>query len=460
MNRVKRTSVDNKTWYLDCIQKFQKDFNGDTGTFIHSLRKEAAAYLADVGLPTNKDESWRHSRPNLITQTPFSPTTRSESLSTADIQPHEFTETAGQLVFSNGRYIPELSNIEDIESKIKVRNLATSFTSGITDFATEQIGRHAGNDTSGFSALNTAFVEDGAAILIPKNVAIEQPIHLMYVSTSESDNSTISFPRTLVIAEEGSKAAIIESFVGSASSVNTAISNKDAPTYLTNAVCELILRPESEIEHITLQNESPTSGHVGLLHVTATRDCRFTSTSVALGGRYIRRDVVTALEGTGVESTLNGLYLGTESEHIDNFTTVEHAQPDCSSQELYKGVLGGASSAVFRGKIHVHQIAQNTEAFQSNQNLLFSANSDITSLPQLEIYADDVRCSHGSTTGQVDEDAIFYLQARAIPRAQAIRMLTRAFCGEIVDRIGSEPVRQRLHTLTDSKLEHLISERA
>ena len=449
MSRAKRQPQDRREWYLDCFREFEQRLNGGAQTPLHALRREAAAHLAEHGLPTSRDESWRHSNPQAVTRVPFSPSAAAGTVRPADIEPHALEEAAALLVFADGRFVPGLSHTDRLPAGVQAVSIAESMRAGGADFAAE-IARHAGNGASGFAALNTAFVEDGAALRIPARTRIEGPVQILHVSTGAGDRPVASFPRTLVVAEEGSSAAVVESFVGSGAGSGSA-------SRLTNAVCEILLERGSSVEHCTLQQEGDQASHVGLLHVTESRDSRFTSTSASLSGRFLRRDVVTVLNGEGVESTLNGLYLGAGSEHIDNFTTVEHARPDCVSHELYKGVLGDSSTGVFRGRIHVHRSAQNTDAYQSNQNLLLSDDADVTSQPQLEIYADDVRCSHGSTAGELDEDALFYLQTRAIPRAEAVSVLARAFCGEVVDRVGPDQLRAHLRALADAKVERLIT---
>ena len=450
MSRAKREQDDRREWYLDCFREFEQRLNGGANTPLHALRREAADHFAEHGLPTSRDESWRHSNPQVVTRVSFSPSPATGTVGGADIEPHALEGAAALLVFADGRFVPGLSHTDRLPPGVQAVSIAAALRNGGADFPVSRIARHAGDGASGFAALNTAFVEDGAALRIPARTEVEGPVQVLYVSTGAGDGPVASFPRTLVVAGEESRAAVVESFVGGA-----AVSG--GASRLTNAVCEILLERGSSLEHCTLQQEGDEASHVGLLHVTESGDSRFTSTSAALSGRFLRRDVVTVLAGERVESTLNGLYLGAGSEHVDNFTTVKHARPDCSSHELYKGVLGGASTGVFRGRIHVHRSAQNTDAYQSNQNLLLSDDAEVTSQPQLEIYADDVRCSHGSTAGELDEDALFYLQSRAIPRAEAVRVLARAFCGEVVDRVRPAQLRAHLRALADAKVERLLS---
>jgi Fe-S cluster assembly protein SufD len=302
------------------------------------------------------------------------------------------------------------------------------------------LGRHASCDQEPFTALNTAFMQDGAFIYLPRNAIVEGPIHLLFFSTGREE-PTVAHPRVLVVAEPGSQAQIIESYAGLAEAL-----------YFTNAVTEIAAGEGAVIDHYKIQRESRQAFHVSDLRVREARDVRFRSTCFTLGGRLVRNHAHTALHGEGIDSTLNGLYLTDGRQHVDNHTLIEHLQPRCASHEYYKGILGGGSTGVFRGQILVHQAAQKTDAYQANRNLLLSDEADIDTKPQLEIHADDVKCSHGSTVGQLDQDAIFYLRSRGIDAEEATRILTRAFAGEIVARVRIEAVREQLDRLVSDRL--------
>ena len=452
MSGTNRRPLDPLKWYLERFDEFEErqDSKRPRSIYLTCLNKGGADRFEKVGLPTSKDENWRHSNPQMLTRVPFVPSPEAGKVGPADIEPHLIEDAAARLVFADGRFVPGLSHTDRLPLGVQAYNIAAVMRDFSLMFEMDQISRHADLRASGFAALNTTFLEDGAGLSIPPRTEVEGPVQILYVSTGEGDGPVATFPRTLVVAGHGTRVSVVEAFVGGGSV-------SEGNPRLTNAVCEILLKGHSEVEHCTLQQEGEQTSHVGLLQVTAKENSRFTSTSAALSGGFIRRDVVTSLDGEGVESTLNGVYFGAGNEHVDNFTTVRHEQPNCSSHELYKGVLGGASTGVFRGRIHVHRSAQNTDAYQSNQNLLLSDDADVTSQPQLEIYADDVRCSHGSTAGELDEDALFYLRTRAIPRAEAVRVLARAFCGEVVDRVGPAQLREHLRALADAKVERLIS---
>ena len=264
---------------------------------------------------------------------------------------------------------------------------------------------------------------------------------MLFVSTGQRAN-VVSHPRVLVIAGPNTQAAVVESYVGLGSE-----------PYLTNSVSEFFVGPNAVLDHYRVQRESAAAFHIAATHVREERAAQFRSTAITLGGRLTRHHVHTALVGEGVDSTLNGLYIEDGAQHVDNHTLIEHVEPHCQSHEFYKGILGGRATGVFRGKIHVHQAAQKTDAYQANQNLLLSATAQINTKPQLEIYADDVKCSHGATIGQLDADALFYLRSRGVGHREAIRVLTRAFAGEVLDRVRIPALKDALTELVDRRLD-------
>jgi Fe-S cluster assembly protein SufD len=283
-----------------------------------------------------------------------------------------------------------------------------------------------------FVALNTAFAAEGAFISIPKDRALDEPIYLVFCSFG-SGNPVMSHPRNLIIFEAGSQARIVEAYIGLG----------DQPT-LTNVVTEVVGGAGSVIDYYRLQNESSSGYLIAALEADISRDCSFTAHSVTLNGALIRNDIHVVLDGEGAECVLNGLYLLDGKQHVDNHTEIEHAKPRATSRELYKGILSGAAHAVFNGKILVLKDAQKTDARQTNKNLLLSENAVVNTKPQLEIHADDVKCSHGSTIGQLDKDALFYLRSRGLDRAEAQSLLSYAFASDLVGRIRIAPLRARL----------------
>ncbi len=286
-----------------------------------------------------------------------------------------------------------------------------------------------------------AFLQDGAFVYVSRNAALEQPLHVVHVATPAAD-PIVSQPRTLIVLDEGASAVVVESFVAAGDGV-----------YLTNAVTEAAVGANAQLDYVKLQRESEQAFHIASLHVRQERASRFRSHSISLGAELSRNDIFAVLAAEGAECLLNGLFLTGGRQHVDNQTTIDHAKPHGTSRELYKGILGGRSRGVFNGKIIVRPDAQKTDARQSNRNLLLSDRAEIDTKPNLEIHADDVRCTHGSTIGHLDEDALFYLQSRGIPERASRRLLTRAFAAEIVDTLPTAPVREGVHELVDARLE-------
>jgi len=307
------------------------------------------------------------------------------------------------------------------------------------------LGRHAQFTTQAFVALNTAALEDGAFVHIKRGTVVDEPIHLLFVSTP-SAGPTVSHPRTLIIAEENCQATIVESYSGTPDRV-----------YFTNAVTEVAVAENAVLDHYKVQRESLKAYHVATMQLQLARSANFSSHSIALGGSLVRNDANAYLGGEGIECTLNGVYLGNDRQVIDNHTAIDHAMPHCNSHEVYKGILDGHSRGVFNGKIFVRQDAQKTDAKQTNQTLLLSPTAQIDTKPQLEIFADDVKCTHGATIGQLSDEALFYLRARGIPKDQARALLTYAFAGDIVSRIKVDAIRAQLDQvlLADRGLEGL-----
>jgi Fe-S cluster assembly protein SufD len=281
-----------------------------------------------------------------------------------------------------------------------------------------------------FAALNTASFEDGACVFVAPRAVVAAPLTLVFVSAAGGE-LTASHPRVLIVAGERSQASVVQVFEGSG-------------RYLTDAVTEIEVGPGASLEHTLLQSEAEPACHVHFVAARVARSGRLVSNNVSLGSALARTDISIALDGEGAETAMNGLFLGRGAQHIDNHTTIDHAKPHTSSRELYKGVMDGASRGVFHGTILVRPDAQKTDAIQTNKNLLLSREALVNSTPALQIFADDVKCKHGSTTGQLDETALFYLRARGIGQAEARAMLTRAFAEDVAGRISAADVRAEI----------------
>jgi Fe-S cluster assembly protein SufD len=352
------------------------------------------------------------------------------------IEPYVF-DAAARLVFVDGRFSARLSSVGELPQGTIVASLAEVLARD-PGRVEPWLGRFAKFDRQPFVALNTAFLRDGAFIHVPRG-AVTGPIHLLFLSSGEEGRSTLSFPRNLFVAGEDSQTTIVETYAGEGG-------------YFTAPVTELVAGPGAVVDHYKVQRESLGAFHVATFQVQAERACRPSSHSISIGGALVRNDVNAVLDGEGIDCILNGLYFGDGRQVVDNHMRVEHAKPHCASHELYKGVLDGKSRAVFNGLIHVHKGAQKTDAKQSNRNLLLSRDAIANSNPQLEIFADDVKCTHGSTVGQLDEDAVFYLRSRGIGAEAARSLLTYAFASDIVERIKVVPVRRDLEEFLFARL--------
>ncbi len=418
---------------------YLRDFTGsDSGSpasgpeWLRNLRQSAAARFAEVGFPTRRNEEWRFTNVSPIAETPFALASKTESAMTAEtLAGYTYAGMGGtQLVFVNGHFQADLSSKEFPEG-VTVSTLSQAMEAA-PELIEAHIGRYAKFTTQAFVALNTAALEDGAFVHIGRGTVVDEPIHLLFLSTPNS-GPTVSHPRTLIIAETNSQATIVESYSGTADAV-----------YFTNAVTEITAAENAVIDHYKVQRESRKAYHVATMQLHLAKSTNFSSHSVGLGGLLVRNDANAYLGGEGIECTLNGVYLGNDRQLIDNHTEIDHAMPHCNSHEIYKGILDGHSRGVFNGKIFVREDAQKTDAKQTNQTLLLSPTAQIDTKPQLEIFADDVKCTHGATIGQLSDEAMFYLRARGISKDNARALLTYAFASDIVSRIKIDAIRAQL----------------
>jgi Fe-S cluster assembly protein SufD len=422
--------------YVAEFERLQRDLGGEPAA-LRSLRRAAIERFAAMGFPTLRQEEWRLTNVAPIVQGSFHwPEGDPDALPLARIEPYVF-EAAARLVFVDGRFAPRLSSTAELPPGTVVASLAEVLARDPGQVE-PWLGRSAKLDRNPFVALNTAFLRDGAFVHVPRG-AVTGPIHLLFVATGAAGRPTLSFPRNLLVAGENSQTTIVETYAGEGE-------------YFTAPVTELVAGPGAVIDHYKVQRESLGAFHVATFQVQAERASRPSSHSISIGGGLVRNDVNAWLGGEGIDCILNGLYFADGRQVVDNHMRVEHASPHCASHELYKGVLDGKSRAIFNGLIHVHKGAQKTDAKQSNRNLLLSRDAIANSNPQLEIFADDVRCTHGSTVGQLDDDAVFYLRSRGIGAEAARSLLTYAFASDIVERIKVPPVRRDLEEFLFARL--------
>jgi Fe-S cluster assembly protein SufD len=426
--------MEAKDVYLANFSEFEKGLSGRRQPWLERLRAAAIDRFAALGFPTLRDEEWRFTNLAPLSHVPFRPAANFALDGEETRKLEQATSEAGKccrIVFVNGRHAPQFSSIEGLPATVIVDSLAAVLAShpGLVE---PHLARHAAFEEHAFVALNTAFVQDGAFVSIPRGQVVKTPIHLVFVSTTRGD-PTVSHPRNLVLADVNSQGTLIESYVGLGDD-----------TYFTNAVTEIVLAENAVVDHYKLQRESPAGFHLATLQVALDRGSNFSNHAVTLGGLLVRNDLNAVLGAEGCECTLNGLYMASGRQLVDNHTRIDHARPHGTSHELYKGILDGQARGVFNGKIYVHPDAQKTDAKQTNKTLLLSPDALIDTKPQLEIYADDVKCTHGATIGQLAEEAIFYLRSRGIGRVEARSLLTYAFANDIIGRIKVEAVRAQL----------------
>jgi Fe-S cluster assembly protein SufD len=400
--------------------------------WLESRRRGAIARFAALGFPTTRDEEYRFTNIAPIADTEFERPTTTSMVDRADIAEHLYGDaSATDLVFVNGRFVSAQSSVERLPNGVMAGSLA-EILERAPEVCEATLGTLAGEEDSALTALNLAMFEDGALVHIGRGVVVDAPINLVFVTTG-NEAPTASYPRVLLIAGEHSQSRIIETHVG-----------LGGGTHFSCAVTEVVAGADSVMDHDRIQIERPDGFHYCRLQVQAARAATFRSHAFSLGGAIVRNDLGAVLAGPGVDCTLNGLYLADGATVVDNHTTIDHAEPHCGSHEVYKGILGGKARGVFNGKIIVRKDAQKTDAKQTNKALLLSDGAQINTKPQLEIFADDVRCTHGATVGQLDEESLFYLQARGISRADARSLLIRGFAGDIVNRVAFAPLRERL----------------
>ena len=346
---------------------------------------------------------------------------------------------AHRLVFVNGRFAPEHSSLDELgQSVLVLPLLEAAGTHG--ELVEKHLAKHAEMQDHAFTALNTAMSGDGVFVHVPDGAVVDLPIHVLNLTTCP-DEPVMTNPRNLIVVGDGASVTVIEDYVCAGDDV-----------YFTNAVTEIVVGKEANVTHYLLERESLRAFNVSSLHIHQSESSNFASHSVLLGGATVRNNVVPVLDGEHCHSLLNGLYLTSGKQHVDNHMRVVHAQPNCDSRQFYRGVLDDASSAVFSGRIVVARDAQKTDAVQSNANLLLTDSARANTHPQLEIYADDVKCTHGATIGELDDNAIFYLRARGISEAEARGMLIHAFAAESFERMHIEPIVELLEAELFSRL--------
>jgi Fe-S cluster assembly protein SufD len=416
--------------------------------WLRERREQALERFEAKGFPTPRDEAWRGTSVAPIAHTAWQPADgrrRGEPV-VAALHRLGFAEAfkGSEIVFVNGRYAPDLSSFFDVHG-VEVVSLREALAGDGARLQGE-LGRLASDPEHPFLALNTALFEDGVALFVAAGLHVEKPIHVLHLSTGDGA-PTVSHPRTLLVVGRGSECTLVESYGGPAEE-----------RYFTNAVTEVRLEDGASLDHSTLERQSLSAHHVASLAVVLGRDARYANHAVTVGAALARNDIGVTLDAPGADAELLGLFVGAGEQHLDAHTRIDHAKPHGTSREVYKGILNGSARGVFHGRIVVRKDAQKTDAYQTNKNLLLSRDALVNSTPQLEILADDVKCKHGSTTGQLEEGALFYLQSRGISLEAARGLLTWAFASDLVQKLKLAPVRISLEAFLHDRLTSLPKE--
>lgn len=439
-------NIPARNHYLGEFMRVAETLPGADVPWLGRLRAAAIDRFAQRGFPTRHDEEWKYTNLAALENHPF-------FVNTARPDSHAARALAGSLalggeaghvlVFHNGHYLPSLSSPGKLPDGVRLCSLADAL-SAEPELLEPWLWDEA--PQSAFGALNAAFMSDGAFLHLSRGTVLEAPVHLLFISTA---SGTMCHGKNIIVAEEGAAATVIEHHAGA-----------EGALYFNNVVTRIFAGAGAAIVHHKLQQEARAAFHVAGVHAFQQRDSRFESHAFSLGAALARNDITTTFDAPGSEATLNGLYLVDGSRHVDSHTRIDHRKPHCTSREHYRGVLDGAAHAVFNGKIVVHPGAQKTSAFQANHNLLLSRDVEIDTKPELEIYADDVKCNHGATVGQLDEKQLFYLRSRGIDEAVARGLLVHAFAQELIERIRAGALRTRLEQLLLTRLpqDQLIGE--
>jgi Fe-S cluster assembly protein SufD len=403
-----------------------------TVAWLELVRGSAMDRFEQLGFPSVTDEEWKYTNLASLAKENFTPAITDE-IDIPDVERFSYRETAAaHIVLVNGFLREDLSVKSGLEDVVAIDLFNAGADARYNKIIRKYLARNAGYHNSGLTALNTAFLQSGVFVWIPKNVKLETPLQVTFVSDAELLNSA-NFPRVLVVAEENSSATLIESFVSSGQG-----------TYFTNAVAEIVLKDGARLEHYRMQRESKNAFHVSTTSAELGRSSAYETTSINLGARLSRHDVSVVMDHEGAETSVDGLYMVGSDQHTDTHSVIDHKQPHCNSHQLYKGILDGNARAVFNGKIFVREGAQKTDAMQTNKNLLLSDKARVDTKPQLEIFADDVKCAHGAAVGQIDPEELFYLETRGIAPDLGRSLLTYGFAEEVIGKIKIDSIRSQL----------------
>jgi Fe-S cluster assembly protein SufD len=411
--------------------------------WLEELRRLGREHFGRSGIPTNRDEDWRFNNLAPLTGADYRLAPVDPAVRLEDLRPYLAPlPAASTLVFVNGRYTPGLSTVLECATGVTISSLGAAFSTH-GELVRRHLAQYDLPAKGGFSALNTAFIHDGLFVHVAAGADAGGPIHAVFVTSGRGEHAATHL-RNLILIDAGARASVIESYVGLSEG-----------SYLTTAVTEAVVAPGALLEHLKIQRESEQAYHLGTTHLHQDRESRSESFSVSFGAALCRNNLDMVLDGPDVNSQLFGMYMGRGRQELDNHTSILHAHPNCGTREVYKGILADRSHGIFNGKIYVTPEAQKTDAKQTNRAILLSDTARIDTKPQLEIFADDVKCTHGATVGSLDPLALFYLRSRGVGALQARKILTYAFAAEVLEEIPHEPIRRQLETLVMSRLETL-----
>jgi Fe-S cluster assembly protein SufD len=409
----------------------------DAPRSLKSLREAGAEAFKTLGFPTTRNEDWHYTSVSSIASARYAPAIERGvgTLDAAALAPYTFGGTWPLVVFLNGRFAPALSKLDALPAGIRVMDLATASVEE-PELLGKVLGAAAPAERDGFTALNAAFAGEGTLIHVAKEMVIEHPVHVLHVMDAHGAN-LMSHPRHVMVVERHAKASVVESYVALA----------DVP-YFTNAVVEAFVEDGATLQVVRIQRESRQAQHIGTVEARQGRDSHFLTFTFQTGAALSRSNVYTVLGGEGCGCTINGLYMLDGEQHGDHQTRVEHVKENCFSREAYKGLIDNRAHGVFNGKVYVHPEAQKTDGKQTNHTLLLSEQAQIDTKPQLEIFADDVKCTHGATVGRMDATALFYLKSRGVGKVLAKQLLMYAFAADVLETIDNPTIVEALETLT------------
>jgi Fe-S cluster assembly protein SufD len=427
--------LDIKNYYLTQFDEFEKSLNGEKSSDFQKVRKDAISKFAELTFPTQKDEEWKYTNISSLLKNNFSPIPVKEKVSQELINKFLFDKMEHSLiVFVNGAFSPELSKLIDIPKGVVIGSLADALKNNNT-IVKKHLGKYAENENCFFTTLSTAFTTDGAFIYVPDGKVVEDPIHIIFIVKSGSEK-ILTQPRNLFVAGKKSQVTIIEHYVSDEESI-----------YFTNSVTEIVADESAVVDHIKLQEESKKAFHIARMEVDQERSSNFSSHLISHGAEISRNDFNARFNDEGSECMLNGLFMIGDEQLFDAHTMIDHAKPHCNSHEHYKGILQDKSKGVFNGKVMVRRDAQKTNAFQENNAILLSDDAVMNTKPQLEIFADDVKCSHGATIGKLNDEAKFYLKSRSIGEEAATAILIHAFASDVITSIKIPALRDYLEEI-------------